>query len=152
MGRLVSSAVVVLLALVGFESSAAAQGVQTGSVRGVVRDAAGLVLPQATVRAESPVLQGNRETVADQAGAYQLTGLAPGLYTITFEFSGLQSVTSALHVGVGTIESLDAGLHPASVAEAVTVTAATPSMLARATGGTSLRASEIDALPTGRTP
>lgn len=152
MSRWISAGMLVLLALVVGAQTAAAQGVQTGSVRGVVRDSAGLVLPLATVRAESPAQQGIRVTSADEAGAYQLTGLPPGLYTITFEYAGLQPAVSSLRVGVGSIEGLDAVMHPAMVTEEVLVTAATPSMLAQSTGGLNFRASEIDALPTGRTP
>jgi hypothetical protein len=132
--------------------SSSAQGVQTGSVRGVVRDATGLVLPQATVRAESPAQQGGRVTDTDQAGAYRLTGLAPGDYTITFEFAGFQPVAQHLRVGVGAIEQLDASLQAAGVTEAVTVSAATPSLLSTTLGGASFRAADLDALPTGRTP
>jgi outer membrane receptor protein involved in Fe transport len=150
MARFVSGAAIFVFALVCVDSPAAAQGVQTGSVTGVVRDLGGLVLPQATVRAESAVQQGPRLTVADQVGAYRLVGLAPGSYTITFEFTGLQPLTRELRVGVGSTEHLDATLRPATQAEVVTVTAA-PSMRSKTTGGMNLRATEIDAMPTGRT-
>ena len=72
MARYLSGAAIFALALVCFSQDAAAQGVQTGSVTGVVRDAGGLVLPTATVRAESPVQQGPRMTIADLAGAEQV--------------------------------------------------------------------------------
>ena len=151
MARFVSGAAIFVFALVCFDRSASAQGVQTGSVTGVVRDAGGLVLPHATVRAESAAQQGPRMTAADQAGAYRFAGLAPGSYTVTFEFPGFQPLTSELRVGVGSTEHLDAMLRLATQAEIVTVAAPTASILTRTTGGVNLRASDIDALPTGRT-
>ena len=46
-------------------ASAFAQGVQTGTIRGVVRDAQGLAVPGVTVTATSPALQGPRVAVTD---------------------------------------------------------------------------------------
>src|SRR4026207_1045793 len=127
MARFLSSTLVALIAF-SFVADSAAQGVQTGSVRGVVKDATGQGEPQTAIHAESPALQGARLTASDQAGAYQLTGLAPGDYTFRFEFAGFQTVTSTVRVALGSIERLDVTLRPA-VTEAVTVTAATPSLL-----------------------
>src|SRR4029453_17747779 len=47
---------VVLFAALGAYSPVAAQGVATGSIAGVVKDASGGVLPGVTVEASSPVL------------------------------------------------------------------------------------------------
>lgn len=144
----------VLVASVLLASSlpAHAQGVQTGSVRGVVRDVTGAVVAQVSVHADTPAQPSVRTTVTDQAGAYLLQGLVPGSYTIRFEFAGFQTVSGAARAAAGTIERLDVTLQPSSVSEAVTVTAATPSLLTARAGGSVLRAAEIDRLPTGRTP
>jgi hypothetical protein len=151
MARFISGTVAALLAL-SFASISVAQGVQTGSIRGVVKDVTGQPLPQAVIGATSPIQQGARSTTSDHAGAYQLTGLAPGTYTIRVDFSGFQSVTRTVRVGLGSIERLDVTLGPAAVSEAVTVTAARPSLLTRRGGGTNVRTTEIETLPTGRTP
>ena len=150
MVRFISATLVALLALSGVDASA--QGLQTGSVRGVVKDTMGDVVPHVAVRAESPALLAPRVTTTDAAGAYQLQGLVPGSYTVHFELGGFQTVTSALRVGVGMTERLDATLQPAGVNEAVQVTAATPSLLSARAGGSTIRSSEIERLPTGRTP
>ena len=151
MSRMVSGALTALIAFTWI-TSAAAQGLQTGSVRGVVRDATGLVLSQATVRAESPVQPGNRITVSDEAGAYRLSGLPAGEYQLRFEFAGLEPVATTVRVAVGATEHVDVVLRAAGVAETVTVTAATPSLASRTTGGLHLRGADINLLPTGRTP
>ena len=148
---LLSTLFAVLFTLVSL-TNAAAQGVQTGAIRGVVRDASGQLVPQATVHAASPAQQGDRTTASDLAGAYQFTGLAAGDYLIKFELDGFQVVTSTVRVGVGLIERLDVTLKPAAVAETVTVTAAAPSLLNRRGGGINIRTAEIELLPTGRTP
>ncbi|HUQ89623.1 MAG TPA: TonB-dependent receptor [Vicinamibacterales bacterium] len=150
MNRLISGTVVTLLAL-SLVGDASAQGVQTGSVRGVVKDATGQVVPQTAIRAESSAQQGARMTASDQAGAYQVAGLAPGDYTLRFEFAGFQTVTSTVRVGLGSIERLDVTLRP-TVTESVTVTAPAPSLLTRRGGGSNIRTAEIEMLPTGRTP
>lgn len=145
------SALVALVTLLS-ASHAAGQGVQTGSVRGVVQDATGMVVAQATIHAESPALLGSRVTASDDAGAYQFQGLAPGLYTLTFEFAGFQTVQSTVRVSVGAIARLDVALPMAKVTEAVTVTAAKPSLLTARGGGSTIRTADLERLPTGRTP
>ena len=151
MARLISNSLVALVALMT-AVVAAAQGVQTGSVRGVVQDATGMVVAQATIHAESPAQLGSRVTASDAAGAYQFQGLAPGEYTLTFEFTGFQTVTSTVRVSVGAMARLDVSLPMATVTEAVTVTAPKPSLLTARGGGSTMRMADLERLPTGRTP
>src|SRR5689334_1514870 len=87
--------------LVLFGSSSFAQGVQTGAMRGVVKDAQGLVIPRVTVTATSPSLQGPRVAVTDSDGAYSLPALPAGDYTVVFELSGFTSATRRYTVPVG---------------------------------------------------
>jgi outer membrane receptor protein involved in Fe transport len=152
MSRKLLSAAVALV-VVTFASPAAthAQGVQTGAITGVVRDVTGAVIPQASVHADSPALQGSRLTLTDHAGAYLLQGLPTGDYTIRIEFTGFETTSSRVRVGVGAVERLHVSLRP-SVTETVAVMAPTPSLLTAKAGGSTLRAAEIDRLPTGRTP
>jgi hypothetical protein len=151
MARFLSSTLVALLAL-SFVTLSAAQGVQTGALAGLVTDATGRAVANATVRAESPAQQGARTVTSDVTGAYRINGLAAGEYTVTIELAGLQPSGATVRVGVGAIERLDVALQPPAVAESVTVTAATPSLLTQRSGGLNIRASEIELLPTGRTP
>ena len=151
MVRLCLASFVALFAL-GLAPGASAQGLQTGSIRGIVKDSSGQVVPAVTIHAVSPAQQGGRVTTSDDAGAYLLQGLAPGPYTITFEFAGFQTVNTTLHVGVGAVERLDRTLQPEGVTAAVQVTAARPSLLSARAGGSTIRAGEIDRLPSGRTP
>ena len=80
----VRAALVLLLAL---PNAAAAQG----TIAGRVQDGAGRPVPEASVRARFADEQSARETVTDSAGAFRLTALAPGSWTITVRKVGYRS-------------------------------------------------------------
>ena len=68
MVRLLSRAFIALVVVVA-APAAFAQGIQTGSIRGVVKDATGQVVPQVSIVAVSPAQIGTRQTASDAAGA-----------------------------------------------------------------------------------
>ena len=83
-----------LLALVlsiGVAGTASAQGSGDGSIRGVVKDSGGGVLPGVTLTATSPSMATPVTTVSTTDGTYRLLNLAPGEYTITAELTGFSS-------------------------------------------------------------
>ena len=61
-----------------------------GSVMGVVRDSAGLVLPGVTVSLSGPAIIGYRAATTDENGGYQFPVVPPGTYTLTYELLGHQ--------------------------------------------------------------
>src|SRR4029450_11985169 len=82
-----------VLAMLVVAASASAQGVATGSIAGVVKDASGAVLPGVTVEASSPVLiEKSRTAVTDEQGAYKIVDLRPGMYSVTFTLAGFGTV------------------------------------------------------------
>ena len=86
-------------------TAAYAQGVQTGTVRGMVKDSQDLVVPGVTVTATSPALQGPRSTVTDSQGLYVMRALPPGDYQIKFELNGFATLIRSTVVPLGlTIE------------------------------------------------
>jgi hypothetical protein len=148
-----SSIAISLLVVVAPVSRAAAQGVQVGTVSGIVRSADQLPLPGVTVTATSPTLQGERFGVSDSNGVYYLQGLPSGNYRVTFDLSGFQAATrEAVDVRVGHVATVDAVLSVGSVTETVTVTAAAPSPLKNPQISQTFTKSDIDALPAGRRP
>jgi hypothetical protein len=129
-----------------------AQGVQTGSLTGTVKSQDGLTVPGATVTVTSPALQGSRTSVTDENGIYLLRSLPPGLYTVTFEMSGMATATEMTQVPLGSIANLDVTLALARLQESVSVVAEVPSPLVVPTAGANYRATEVNILPMGRTP
>src|SRR6059058_1987213 len=79
----------VAIACLLWEAPAWAQGVATGSIAGIVKDASGGVLPGVTVEASSPALiEKSRTAVTDDQGAYKIVDLRPGVYAVTFSLAG----------------------------------------------------------------
>src|ERR1700730_4078656 len=64
-----------LLVLVSFTAGASAQGVQTGTIRGIVKDQQDLPVPGVTVTATSGSLPGPRSAVTNNIGLFTITAL-----------------------------------------------------------------------------
>src|SRR5438105_10994436 len=117
---LISAAVCVLVGLPAF-------GQTTGSLNGSVTSS-GARLPGVTVSITSPSLTGSRTDVTDSGGNYSFTGLPPGDYAVTFELSGLQTITKHVDVVAAQTSRLDADLQARTatgrekIAEEMTVT------------------------------
>jgi hypothetical protein len=122
-----------------------------GSVSGVVRDAGGSPLPGVTVSIAGPVLPRGRDTVTEASGAYAFQNLPPGRYTVTASLAGMGSTRSAVTVSVDKDATVDLSLNP-SVSEAITVTAAVPSVDMKSTEvNFNFDAQTIEKLPLPRT-
>ena len=142
----------VLVVLLG-SLPASGQGVQTGTLTGLVKSIDGLSLPGVTVTVKSPALQGGRTDVTDVNGVYAIHGLPAGTYAVTFDLSNFQpSTNNDVQVTVGGTAEVNTTMSPATRTETVTVTAESPSPLATVTTGQAITKSEVDALPIGRRP
>jgi hypothetical protein len=153
MKRFTTVLAVVFAAMLALTTSASGQGLQTGTLSGVVKDPDGLALPGATVTVTAPVLQGERTAVTDAIGAYIIRGLPPGNYTVRFQFAGTADVEQTAVVPLGGVAEVDATLMLAGVQEAVRVSAdLTPPPLAQTQLSTNFTAETVNALPVGRRP
>lgn len=123
---------------------------QTGSISGKVMDTSGGVLPGVTVEARSNILPGPRATTTGSNGDFRLPALPPGEYTITFNLSGMQTVTRKAFVQLAQETRVDASLGVAGLTEAVTVSAEA-SFIDKdtATVATGLTSTQLTELPTG---
>jgi hypothetical protein len=132
---------------------ASAQGVQTGTMTGIVVSSDNLPLPGVTVTASSPALQGKRTAVTDVNGVFIIKGLPAGTYALDYELSQFEPAKAEnISVNVGGTAEVNATMKLAARTETVTVTAETPSPLVSTTTSTAFKKAELDALPVGRTP
>ena len=91
MKRVLNRGAAALLLLAVLPAAAFAQA----TIRGIVKDTSGAVLPGVTVEAASPVLiEKTRSTVTDGSGAYQIINLQPGTYTVTFTLPGFNTLSA----------------------------------------------------------
>ena len=137
--------------LVLISATAHAQGVQTGTIRGTVRDPQNLAVPGVTVTATSTALQGPRTTVTDSEGGYTLRLLPAGDYDITFELTGFSSVSGKTALPLGLAVEQSVTIRPAGAAETVNVLRETPAPIATPVVGANFKHDEIEALAMSRT-
>ena len=135
----------------GVPHTSFAQGVQTGTIRGVVKDQQGLPTPGVTVTATSPALQGPRSVVTDEQGLYSIPALPAGRYTVRFELSGFAPIERQTDVALGLTVDQNIAIRPAGVAETVNVVAETPAPIATPVVGVNIKHEEVEALATPRT-
>jgi outer membrane receptor protein involved in Fe transport len=112
----------------------------------------GKPVPGVTVSITSPNLQGSRTAITGDNGGYQFSGLPPGDYTVTFELSGMATVTKKARLELSQTARADADLKVVAVAEAITVTASTPTVLETPQVAATMSAKQVEALPIGRSP
>ena len=139
----------VLFALLLLVSSVAFGQISSSLSGTVTTDGVGL--PGVTVTVSSPQMQGTRTDVTGDGGGYNFGSLPPGEYTVKFELSGMQTATRRVQMGVGQSGRADVDMKVAAVAEAITVTAAAPSVLETPTVTTNVSAKLVEDLPIPRT-
>src|SRR5438874_13666308 len=76
----------------------------TGNIDGRVNDASGAVIPGVNITLTSPAIQGSRQAISGETGAYQFRLLPVGLYSVKFELPGFKTlIREAVIVEVGKI-------------------------------------------------
>ena len=112
-----------LVLLMGAFSMCFGQG-SSGNIAGTVTDAKGAVIAGATIEATNQDTGEKRTAVAGDNGAYTITNLGVGLYTVSVTAAGFATSTvKDVKVSVAFTAPADVTLNPAGAAETVTVTA-----------------------------
>lgn len=110
----------------GVVPSASAQ-VTTATLVGVVSDPTDAALPGATVIIKDVETDAQRVIVTDSAGRYQAAGLTSGVYDVTVELSGFQSIRrTGLRLSLGQTLTLNLRLPLKQQTEVVTVSGEAP--------------------------
>jgi hypothetical protein len=116
----------VVAALVVSALPAAAQEFR-GRIIGTVTDDTGAVLPGVTVTATSPALIQPMTQVTGPDGVYRFIALPAGVYELTFELAGFQTLKrSGIRVVINQTLTVNAELKVAALEETVTVTGESP--------------------------
>ncbi|MET0645279.1 MAG: TonB-dependent receptor [Pyrinomonadaceae bacterium] len=115
--------IVLSLFLLSLAGSASGQGA-TGQITGTVVDAAGAVVPGASVTATNLATSLRREAATGGEGDFALPLLPPGRYRVEVSAQGFKRVVvEDLEVNVTQTSTINLRLEPSSVDETVTVTA-----------------------------
>src|SRR5471032_1580378 len=129
-----------------------AQGVTTGAISGVVKDAQGGVIPGATVLAVHQPSGSTYEAVTQADGRFVMPGMrVGGPYTITASLPGFTSeAKNNINVSLGVTQDLDFGLKIANVAETITVVGTSDPVFSsgRTGAATAVTREELATLPT----
>jgi hypothetical protein len=141
-----------LALLVMLPVAALAQTNQAGIV-GTVTDSSGGALPGVTVSAASPALQVPTVTaVTDEKGQYRITSLPPGVYAVTYELAGFQTIIrDGVRLPVNFVVTLDQSLGLGTLQETVTVSGASPLVdVTNPATSVDLSKEQLETLPTTR--
>lgn len=129
--RLQSAAFVLsLVAIAAFVAAgpaplAVAQTAVTGALSGVVSDATGAVVPNATVTIVNAGTGATQTVTTNADGRYTASNLTPGLYKVSATTTGLQSETTQVNVLVGTTNAANVTVTPTGNKSTIEVTATT---------------------------
>ena len=123
----------VFTAVFALSSSNAMAQATTGSLRGVVTDVNGAVVPGASVTAKNETTgTASPTTTTNGDGVFELSALPPGPYTVTIEATNFKrSVNTGVQVKVGIVNPFDAKLEAGAVSETVTVVGTTEEIVQR---------------------
>jgi hypothetical protein len=107
----------------------AAVAQSTGTVRGVVKDPAGAVLPNATVVLTNTGTDRKLQTTTNAVGGYDFTFLPPGQYQVTVNVTGFSPfMRDRIPVDVDSVAVIDAVLQMGAASQAVLVTGVPPQL------------------------
>src|SRR5262245_44063822 len=122
------------VALVATARDSAAQDFR-GRLNGTVTDNSGGVLPGVTVTATSPALIQPQVQVSGAEGDFRFVALPPGVYDVTFELSGFQTVKrEGIRVVINQTLTVDQQMQVATLQETVTVSGSSPVVDTSSTG------------------
>ena len=102
--------------------------VPTGEIKGVVKDSAGVVLPEVTVTATSPALiGGSRIEITSERGVYCLVALNTGIYELKFELLGFNTIIrQGIKVSLNEPTSINVAMEIAPLSETIVASGESP--------------------------
>ncbi|HYP27231.1 MAG TPA: TonB-dependent receptor [Blastocatellia bacterium] len=111
-------------AMIVLSLCAAARAQFTASIQGTVTDASGAIVSGATVTVTNNETGRSQQVTASDEGFYRVTGLAPGVYTVSAELSGFRkTVIENVIVNAEAPQGVNIALETGEITESVTVSA-----------------------------
>jgi len=124
--------------------------VTTGTLRGHITDPTGALIPGATVTVTTSAGGAVKSATADSAGAYSVSGLAPGGYIIKAAYTGFATFSSpTIQLAAGQSKRVDISMAVEAEQQSVTVTDETPQVNVEAGGNASaivIKGKDLEAL------
>jgi len=146
-------AVVGLLLLGLFPAVLSAQVAITGKITGVVSDASGAAVANATVTVKSSALMAPRSITTGADGAYLFDLLSPGTYEVTVTATGFQTFTeTGVVLTAGFTATVNAALRVGQVSETVKVEGNPVVDLQNVQTSTTFDQTLLQDIPSGRDP
>jgi hypothetical protein len=138
-----------LLVLCLLMTAAVALASTTGSITGIVTDASGAVVPDATVTATNEDTGVASVIKTDSAGFYNFPNLPVGNYDLSVEQKGFKSyVKTAIRIDANTVFRVDVKLELGEISEKVTVESDAVQVETQSTqGGEVIESQKIEAVP-----
>jgi Carboxypeptidase regulatory-like domain len=123
-----------------------------GRINGAVKDNTGAVLPGVTVTATSPALIQPQVQVTGAEGEYRFIALPPGLYDLSYDLVGFQTIKrEGIRVVINQTLTVDQTMNVATLQETVTVTGASPVVDTTSSGvGTNFTKELLTEIPNAR--
>jgi outer membrane receptor protein involved in Fe transport len=121
----------------------------TAEITGTIADPSGAVISGATITVVNPQTNLTRSTQSNEAGAYSVPALGPGVYDVRVEKPGFSAqARNAVGLQTAQVARLDFSLQVGNVAETVVVTAGAPVLETETTSlGTVIENKRIVELP-----
>jgi len=142
-----SHAVSLIAILLIFTICAFAQS-NTGTITGVVQDANGAIVPNATVTVTNMGTNETKTVTSDSDGRYEAPSLSTGLYKVTASASGFQATTvENARLAVGDKLRVDVIMSVGNVSAVVQVAAQTPTDTETSTVGDNINSARIQDNP-----
>jgi hypothetical protein len=145
--------VIAVMMIVGNGVLARGQSIRTGKISGTIIDDKGETLPGVNLEITSPALiSGKRAAVTSAKGTYVFLDLPVGTYKITASLTGFKTIIQEdIKISAGSSIVIDLALPMGSIAENITVTAASPVIdVKTSTIDAKLESQMLDKLPTSR--
>jgi hypothetical protein len=128
---------------------ALAQSVTAGDINGTLTDSTGAIIPGGKITATNPATGATKTVESSSTGAYRISLLPPGTYTVTATAPGFSTISTTITVGAGSVTTDNLKLTVGQSSTTVEVNASAPEIVNTTNGDitTVFTADQVQSLP-----